>query len=422
MMDVGTFWAAAAGMALAVLVVLIQALRRGRMLADEVAGRADLRVYRDQLAEIERDIARGTLPADEAARLRTEVSRRLLAADREAAGPGAAGPGGAGPGSSGPGSAMRRGTIAPAVAATVLAVGAAVATYAWLGVPGYPDLPLATRHALSDQLYAGRPSQAEAEAAAPVRAAPQIEPSFADLMTRLRAAVAARPDDQRGLELLARNEAALGNYGAAKAAQAALIAAKGAGVTAADRSALAEAMILAAGGIVTPEAEAVLVAALQQDPNDGTARYYSGLMFAQVGRTDRTFALWRPLLEDSAPDAPWVTPIRARIEAVAEAAGIRYALPAAGPGPSAGDVAASADMTPEARQAMIEGMVGQLADRLATDGGPAADWARLITSLAVLGQEERARAILAEARGRFAGVPADRDAIEAAAVQAGLAP
>ena len=40
----------------------------------------DLKVYRDQLNEVDRDLARGTLAADEADRLRTEVSRRLLEA------------------------------------------------------------------------------------------------------------------------------------------------------------------------------------------------------------------------------------------------------------------------------------------------------------------------------------------------------
>jgi cytochrome c-type biogenesis protein CcmH len=36
------------------------------------------------LAEVDRDLARGVIAPDEAARLRTEVSRRLLDADRTA--------------------------------------------------------------------------------------------------------------------------------------------------------------------------------------------------------------------------------------------------------------------------------------------------------------------------------------------------
>lgn len=71
------------------------------------------------------------------------------------------------------------------------------------------------------------------------------------------------------------------------------------------------------------------------------------------------------------------------------------------------------------RQAMIEGMVEQLNDRLAREGGSAEEWARLIASLGVLGQTERARAIYGEAQGRFAGRAEDLAALKAAAEQAG---
>jgi cytochrome c-type biogenesis protein CcmH len=77
-------------------------------------------------------------------------------------------------------------------------------------------------------------------------------------------------------------------------------------------------------------------------------------------------------------------------------------------------------MTPEERQAMIAGMVGQLSDRLATEGGPATDWARLIKALGVLGQTDQARAILTEARTTFAANAADLAVIDAAAREAGL--
>jgi cytochrome c-type biogenesis protein CcmH len=294
--------------------------------------------------------------------------------------------------------------------------------YSYLGAPGYPDFPLSTRIALSDETYINRLSQAEAEAAAPARAPVPADPVFAELIDKLRQAVAKRPDDLRGLELLARNEAALGNFVAAKTAQVAVIAAKGAQVTAGDLAALAEITILAAGGMITDEAERSLVAALQADPTNGTARYYSGLMFAQVGRPDRTFAMWQPLISQSPPDAPWVAPIRAQIEGIAQAAGVRYTLPPAlaASGPSAGDIAAAADMTPEDRQVMIAGMVGQLSDRLATEGGPASDWARLITALGVLGEMDRATDILTEAQGLFAASPEDAAVINAAGLESGL--
>ena len=71
------------------------------------------------------------------------------------------------------------------------------------------------------------------------------------------------------------------------------------------------------------------------------------------------------------------------------------------------------------RQAMIRGMVDGLAERLATEGGPAEDWARLIRALGVLGDTDRARAIWDEARTVFADTPG-LPTVQAAAEAAGL--
>ncbi len=100
-----------------------------------------------------------------------------------------------------------------------------------------------------------------------------------------------------------------------------------------------------------------------------------------------------------------------------------YTLPPglAGTGPTAEDMAAAAEMTPEERQAMVEGMVAQLAERLATEGGPAEDWARLITSLAALGRMEEAREIYAEAQKVFEGRSVETAGIREAAILAGVA-
>ncbi|MFN4128853.1 MAG: c-type cytochrome biogenesis protein CcmI [Paracoccaceae bacterium] len=407
MMAVWVFWAAAALLVAGIVATLLRAMTRARS-----DGRApvdfDLAVYRDQLTEIERDIARGAIPADEGARLRTEIQRRLLDADRAARAAAPSGEARAGWG------------MAALIVAVVLA---GVAGYWRLGAPGYPDLPLAERLALSEEIRAGRPAQAEAEAQIPPAPARDVDPAFRDLMQKLRQAVQDRPNDLRGLELLARNEAAMGNMAAATAAQKAIIAVKGAAATADDHAAHAELMIMAAGGYVSPEAEQALVRALEADPRNGTARYYTGTMFAQIGRFDRTFILWNRLLEESPPDAAWVAPIRSQIEEIAARAGVRYTLPDApsGRGPTAADITASAQMTPEERQTMIEGMVDQLGARLAQEGGPAEDWARLITSLAQIGRGEQAREIYVEAQTRFAGRTVELSGLRQAAVMAGVA-
>lgn len=406
-MESGLFWAIVIAVSAMVGAVFVQALRRG---LPEAAEHPDLKVYRDQLAEVDRDLARGILSADEAARLRTEVSRRLLDADRALAGAAAAAPGGKGL------------WLWGALAALIVAGGPLL--YRELGAPGYPDLPIAERLAMAEDAYRSRLTQAEAVAIAPPVTPPAVEPEFAALMEKLRSTVASRPDDATGLDLLARNEAGLGNFAAAAAAQEKLVAVLGDKATAAHFSDLARFMVAAAGGLVTPEAEAQLVAALSRDPKEGTARYLSGLMMAQVGRPDRAFELWQPILAEGPDGAPWVEAVRADIARVAEAAGIRYSLPDApgAGGPSAEDMAAAAGMSEEDRAAMIEGMVGQLESRLLAEGGPLEDWLKLINALGVLNQPDRGKAALAAAETALAGDDAALATLREAAASAGIAP
>ena len=400
------FWAAALIVAGAVAAGLLSALRRDRRVAAPAA--QDIAVYRDQLAEIERDAARGTLAADEAQRLRAEVGRRILDADRAEA--------------AAPPEASARGSAALPAALMVSALVAGVAGYAWLGAPGYPDLPIQERLADAAARMENRPSQAEAVAALPPPLPPTgVAPDFMDLMEKLRVAVAERPDDLRGLELLSRNEAALGNFIAAEAAQRRVIEAKGEAATGDDYAALAEILIAAAGGYVSPEAEAVLVAALAREPGNALARYFSGLMFAQGGRFDRAFTLWEALLRDSPADAPWIAPIRERLEDVAWRAGVNYQLPEA-PGPDAADIAAAGEMAEADRQAMIEGMVAQLSDRLASDGGSVEEWSQLIRALVVLERRDEAQVIYDESKVNFAGRTTELSFLRLAAVETGLTP
>src|SRR3954471_7344316 len=88
-------------------------------------------VYKDQLAEIERDVAAGLIGAGEAEAARVEIGRRLLAADdAERALP------------AGSNVRLRRGV---AVAALVGLPLIAVAVYLPLGSPYLPDFPHAQR-------------------------------------------------------------------------------------------------------------------------------------------------------------------------------------------------------------------------------------------------------------------------------------
>ena len=500
------FWIAASGMTIAVTLLLILTLRRGGA-GEEPTAAYDLRVYRDQLKEITRDEARGTIGADEAERLRTEVARRVLEADRALSGAEAE---------------VRAPKTVTWVAAglmMVLGVGA-LWLYQRIGAPGYNDLPIALRMSEARQMRADRPSQAALEAK--IAASPDmtgVDAKTMDLIAKLRTAVAAHPDDLKGQQFLAQYEARLANYTSAAVAERKVIALKGANavaedyaaladldvraaqgvigpeaqdalkkalaldagnklaaayvaledaqkaaaakpddlaaqgtlaqsaaalglypaawraqaevvrvlgpkVQAKDYSALAGLMILAANNEVSPEADKALAQALKLDPKDGAARFYTGLMFGETGRPDLAFELWQPLLASSKPTDPWFGPIRSQIEPLAAAGGINYRLPPlAGDtaGPTASDMATAQGMSAGDRQQMIKGMVAQLAERLATQGGSPAEWAKLINAYGVLGETDKAREVWTKAQAAFAGHDADLAPVKAAAEKVGVA-
>ena len=408
------FWLIACALAVFVTLVFVLALRRGQANAEDNA-QYDIRVYKDQLSEVEKDLARGILSDEDAERTRLEISRRILEADRAASERVDTGRG------------SRAGTWVAILSCAAIVVGGSAVMYARLGAPGYPDMPLSARIAAADQVRATRPTQTEAEEQLPVGApAPEVSEEFLTLLEQLRRVVAERPDDPQGLALLARNEAAIGNFKDAYAAQSRLIAAKGDAATPSDFADLADMMILAAGGYISPEAEAALNAALERQPRNGVARYYMGLLQAQVGRFDLAFQTWRGLLEESTPDAPWIPAIRRGLPELAFRAGVNYELPAlvaqtpALRGPDAAAIEAAGEMSAEDRQAFIRNMVEQLNDRLASEGGSAQEWAQLIGALSTLGESARAQAIYAEALNVFATDAASLSLIRSAGASAGL--
>jgi cytochrome c-type biogenesis protein CcmH len=399
-MSGGLFWAVAAALAALVASVLIGALRQSA--AAEAAPNADLSVYRDQLSEVDRDLERGTIGPDEATRLRAEIGKRVLDADRartsDARVAGATG---------------RRAQISTLILALTLP--GALVVYWLLGAPGYPDMALQPRLAALDAGIAGRPSQ-EAELQTQGRA------RDAALDAKLAAELGPVSDPEI-LRSRFRTAFEAGTLQEAVRVQERLLAVLGDGASSADQANLALALVAEADGYVSPEAEAALRASLQADMSNELARYLVGEMFLQGGRFDQAFRFWRPLAEGGNPDAPWTASIRERIGGVAELAGVRYAPPSAKTnGPTSEEMAAAGEMTPDERQAMIEGMVAQLSDRLATEGGSVEDWNRLIRSLAVLERLPEAQKIYDEAKTKFEGRPAELSFLRLAAVETGLNP
>ncbi|MEL6571444.1 MAG: c-type cytochrome biogenesis protein CcmI [Pseudomonadota bacterium] len=359
-------------------------------------------LYKAQLAEVERDVAREVLAADDAERAKTEIARRLLAASKVA-------------------QTVNHGPDSKVLAAglTVAVIAAAGGTYWALGAPGYPDLPLKTRIELGDEARANRPPQEVAEAAAPDLPQPRVEEDYLKSVEQLRALVPLRGDDLEGWTLLAYHEAQLRNYAAAAKAQARVIEILGEDATEMDLIRQVDLLVTAADGYISPEAEAVARRLLDMNANSVEARYYLGALFDQTDRPDRAFQLWRAIVESGAGESFHVSMARRQIEDAALRAGVPYTLPVLS-GPSMEQMMAAEDMDPEARSEMISGMVASLSDRLATQGGSPAEWARLIVAHGVLGQTEQAKAVLAEARDVFGASDEAMALFDDAEARAGL--
>jgi cytochrome c-type biogenesis protein CcmH len=392
------FWIVVVVLTLAVAGILAVPLLRASEVEDS---HPDVAIYRAQLAEIDRDLERGLLEPEEADRSRTEIARRLLAASRVDAGPVAA--------------QKRHGLLAILVLAVIAAVTFAI--YTQLGSPGYGDVPLQARLAASEEIRSNRPAQAFLEQVAPPPPPVDVPEDYRAAIDRLREIAPTRPDDLEAWSRLAFHEVELRNYSGAAAAQESVIAIMGEDAGPADLTRLLDLRVVAAGGLVSPEAERVIRDILAMEENNVAARYYLGLLYDQTDRPDLAYRLWRDIAENGDPQTFHVASARQMIEDAAFRAGVEYTLPEVR-GPSADDIANAQDMTPEDRQAMIGGMVAGLADRLANDGGTASDWARLITAYGVLGDTDNARAIWVEAADVFGAnaeamsilTPAARDA------------
>lgn len=368
----------------------------------------DVEVYKDQLKELQSDVERGVLSPQDAEPSRIEISRRLLAADAVA--------------ERTVGDAPNRVNTIAIIAVAIATIGGSAALYSVLGTPGLQDFPLATRSDLPVRLTQ---AEAEAEVDALVKAEAS-EPTGQDavLLEQLQQVLAERPDDAQGYRLLASTMARFGKFAEAKTAQARVLEIEGDAATPADLSAMAEYLIFAARGYVSPQADDILARTLQVDLGNRRARYYSGLSMAQQGRAQLAMDIWGRLYGDGDPNEPWKPIVLEQATALADSTGLPLPETMTQPpmrGPSAEDMQAAQDMTPEERMDMIRGMVDGLSSRLAEDGGPPQDWARLISSLGVLGETDRAAAIYNEALGVFSADPDALGLITRAGEMAGVA-
>ena len=342
---------------LALLPILAPLLRGSR----PTAARAtfDQAVYRDQLHELDRDIARGVLTLTEADAARIEIQRRLLAADKQPTAP-------------------QRLTRSPILAAIVFVFVAAgsLASYLWLGAPDIPDEPFSTRQA----------ELAKANTPSPLERATQT------LAEKLQQ----NPSDAAGWVLYGHSLAMLRRWDQAEAAYRKAIAL---GQNSPDvLSDHAEIMVMQANGTVTPAAEATFQQVLKADPTSGSAHYYLAIAAMQAGEPRKAIEGFQTLLAQLPEDSPLRPQLGQKVAEAAQAAGIKTPelakgtppAPAPAPGPDAKTMADMANMPDAQRQAMINSMVANLAAKQAADPTNLDGWLRLGRAYAVLHQPDKA--------------------------------
>jgi len=362
-----TLWFIFGIMTVAALAAVSWPLVRARA---PVSGVSDVAVYRDQLEEIERDRADGRIGHDEFEAARAEVSRRLLSA-AAAAGTAAA--------TAADGRRPRVLALAGAVIAVPLI---AIPLYELLGSPGLAG----------GQAVASRERESDKQA-----------PPIAELIIRIEQHLKENPKDSRGWEVIAPVYMRLGRYGDAARARRNLLDLLGS--TAERETDLGEALAIASGGEVTPDAKAAFERAGAIEPGNIKSMFYLGVGAQQHGDNIEAARLWRELIAQAPPNAPWLPLVRERLAQIGDADAYALAARPPAPGPTAEDVAAARGMSPEERGQFVRTMVARLETRLHEDGRDVDGWLRLLRAYVVLGERDKAKAAAAEARGALAGEP-----------------
>lgn len=350
-------------------------------LRPETSGRdAELAIYRDQLEEIGRDVARGVLAESEAKEARNEIARRLLKAGEQPS----------------DATAVQRGRrnmalVAGAIAVPLLSLGA----YLALGEPNTPDLPFDQRMAGGDPsdvfwvqgvVQAFLTGEGGTQDPAPVRGL-------------VDQALTINPDHPVLLETLAMVAVVQRAYADVFAAYDRYLEVTNAGPAVAEQlgELLGNLLFLVSGTAVGPT-EQMFQRVLAANPRNRTAQIYGALAMQERGQDAEAEAVWLAMIAEAPPGgADWATFAQDRL------AELRGEAPP--PAPPALDPAAIANLTPADQMAFMQQQIDGLAARLAASPRDPEGWAQLIRSYVVLERIDDARAAVATARATFAAEP-----------------
>ena len=280
------FWLLALTMIAAAMVLLVPPLLRGPAARHDAPGpardanaAANVALYRERLAELDRERDRGEIEHERYAVLREDLERGLLAdVDAVPAAP-----------ASGDQAARRSPPRWMAVAVGLLVPACGLGIYLWLGSPQGIDPRVQQPRAVAGNAGADNAEAGRAEAAPDVEA----------MVDSLAAKLAAEPDNAEGWLLFARSRVVQERFSEAVTAFERAHALLG------DSPALltdwAEAEAGAAGNRFPASALDRIDRALELDPDHEKALWLGGFAAAQNGRTDTAVARWERLLAGQPP-------------------------------------------------------------------------------------------------------------------------
>jgi cytochrome c-type biogenesis protein CcmH len=411
----------------------------------------DANVYRDQLAEVDREQRDNLISPEQADSARLEIKRRLLALDRSAL------------------PVIRRlSSIERTFFGRGLALAGVVAAMALYLMNGNPEIPAQSRSATATPATATvaaravPPSASGAPVGAPVAAGAPSIAGVDEMIEKLAARLAKSPNDADGWRMLGWSY--FGTERFAEAGQAYAKAIELSPQVGSLRTSLGEALVRAADGRVAPDAVKAFDDAIKLDAKDPRARFFLGLAKEQVGNKAAALKDWLAVLSDASPTDDWLPDLKERVQTLAKelgqdvsaavsktaaaapqtptssggqaaaaqvpaAGGVLGKLNAAaqaeqtavsGRGPTPADIKAAEALPASDRNAMIQSMVDGLQKRLDAAPRDAEGWTKLMRSRMVLGDAAKAKTALDRALKTFADSPNELKLITDTATELGI--
>jgi len=307
--------------ALALGFLLVPLLRVRAQAAQDDRADANAEIYRNQLAELDADRARGLVSEARYAETRAEIERRL--AEDLASGAAAAPAARAG----WPGSRL---AIALGVALPLVAIG----LYLLVGTPAALDPTAGARSAQSTHEVTPE----------------QIEAMVAQLAARLER----EPNNPEGWMMLARSQAALGRY--AESAKAYARAIEFGGKNANVLADYADVLAMAAGRDLRGEPYRLIQEALKLDPDHVKALALAGTAEFHMENYDAAIMHWERLMKALPPDSPLAEGVRSGLATARERSG-KPPLASATPTAPSGAPSASTPPPAAAGAETVQGIV-----------------------------------------------------------------